>query len=347
MLPDTNDVTIAFVPRETVSQTPECLERLIALTPRPYDLVTVVAGYPVDLVAAIRQRLDIVDGQLIEFPHYVTPNEARNAALAKTTSKYIVFVDHDVHVAENWLAPLVACARETNAAIVSPLIFEREPLFTLLHMVGGEAGVDPLPSGLNAYRESHYHAHEAFSDVAEPITRHPTGLAEFHTVLVETQWLRSVGGLDPELLSICEHWDMCIAAERTGRSIYVEPESKVTYVPVKRVTPEDARWFTLRWSKAWADDSVSRIAKKYDISPEDPSFDGLRIFLRQHRGYRYGPIEKKINNLVRRRAGRFLTKHVVRPVVELSQNAQLKQDLAVWRKKYDETPSPYDFDNQS
>lgn len=336
-MPTANDVTIAFVPRETVSQTLECLERLIELTPRPYDLVAVVAGYPADLVAAIRQRVENVDGHLIEFPHYVTPNEARNAALASSSSRYIVFVDHDVHVAENWLAPLVACARETGAAIVSPLIFERKPLLTYLHMVGGEAGVDPLPSGLNAYRDIHHHAHKTVSSVGEPITRHPTGLAEFHTVLVETQWLAGVGGLDPKLLSVSEHWDMCIAAQRTGRSIYVEPDSKVTYVPVSRVTPQDARWFAVRWSKAWSEDSLSHLARKYDISPQDPSFNGLRGFLRRHRNYRYLPLEKKIARFLGKRAGRFITKRLVQPVVELSQDAQLRKDLAAWRKHRDAT----------
>ena len=346
-MPETNDATIGFVPRETVSQTLGCLDRLIALTPRPYDLVAVVAGYPSGLVEAVRQRLEPVGGRLIEFAHYVTPNEARNAVLAKARTDYIAFIDHDVHVAENWLAPLVACARETGAAIVSPVIFEREPLFTWLHMVGGEARVDPLPSGRNAYHERHVHAHKPLAEIAEPITRHETGLAEFHTVLVETGWLRSVGGLDPGLLSVFEHWDMSVAATSSGRTIYVEPESKVTYVPVTRVTSEDARWFALRWSEAWAEKSILRVAGKYDIPPQDSSFDGLHGFLRTHRGYRYIPVEKKIGSLVGRRAARWLTKHVAVPVMEMSQRPQMERDLALWREQRNEFVSRQDFVDQS
>lgn len=347
MMPSSNDVTIAFVPRETVSQTLECLERLIELTPGPYDLIAVVAGYPADLVAATRQCLDAVGGELIEFSDYITPNEARSAALAKTDTDYIAFVDHDVHVAENWLAPLVACARETDAAIVTPLIFEREPLFTYLHMVGGEAGVDPLPSGRNTYREIHAHAHEAMAGVADPIRRHATELAEFHAVLVETGWLRSVGGLDLEILSVCEHWDMCITAARTGRSIYVEPESKVTYVPVKQVTPEDARWFALRWSKAWTRRSLSRLSEKYDIDTDDRSFDGLRAFLRVHRSRIHQKAQRKINKVVGRRATRFLMKRVVAPAMEVAGRRQLNQDLAGWQRQHSEFIRTHGIGNQS
>lgn len=322
--------TIAFVPRETISQTLDMLDTLLAHTEQPYELVVVTAGYPADIVAGIRRRVGSVGGRLIELGAYATPNEARNAALEATATDYIVFVDHDVHVDRGWLGPLVDCARETGAAIVGPLTFELRPLFSKIHMAGGEARVLPKPSGGNAYHELHFEQHARAGAAKEFAERQQTELVEFHTVLVEAAWLRSVGGLDPDLLSLSEHWDMCITAARTGRSVFMEPRSRVNYSPPSRLSADDIRWFTVRWSEEWNSRSIRRLSEKYAIDLDDDSLIELRRFLKNHRKHRYAPLRSRLSRFLGRRLGGIVTDDIIRPAVEFAQKRRLRRDLANW-----------------
>jgi len=41
-------------------------------------------------------------------------------ALRHASGKYVVFVENDVVVSENWFSRPVACAEETGATVVSP-----------------------------------------------------------------------------------------------------------------------------------------------------------------------------------------------------------------------------------
>ena len=117
-------ITIAFVPRETINQTVECLATLIEHTPEPFHLIAVTGGYPQAVVDEMKPLVDACGGELLAFDHFLTPNEARNEALERTDTDKIVFVDHDAFVTPNWLDPLVECASETSAAVVGPLLFE-------------------------------------------------------------------------------------------------------------------------------------------------------------------------------------------------------------------------------
>lgn len=324
--------TVAFVPRETVSATLASLDTLLARTPPPYDLVAVVAGYPENVRRGVRDRVEAAGGTLIDLPSYATPNEARNAALAAAKGDYTAFVDHDVFVAEGWLAALVRCAVETGAAIVGPLTFEGRPMFDRIHMMGGEAKV-VRQAGRNRYVEVHHHAHEAVGRLAEPPTRRRTDLVEFHAALVETAWLHGAGGLDPDLLSLSEHWDMCIAAKADGREIWVEPASRVTYAPPGRLSREDARWFSVRWSDEWNDRSIERLARKHGIAADDGSLDGLRRFARDHRRHRFAPLRGRLAGFVGRRAARLLVHGIAQPLVELCERPRVRRDLARWRER--------------
>lgn len=325
-----SSVTVAFVPRETISQTLEMLDTLIAHTEPNFTLIVVAAGYSADLVKALRERVDVVGGRLIEFAAFVTPNEARNAALDLAETDYIAFVDNDVHVDRNWLPPLVACACETGAAIVSPLIFELEPLFSRLHMAGGEARIIARPEGGNIYHDVHHEAHAQDDGCGSAGERRQTELAEFHAVLVDVAWLRSVGGLDPNLLSVSEHWDMCITAVRTGREVFLEPRSRVNYVPPAKPTRDDLRWFAVRWSHEWNEQSIAHLCRKYEMNPEEGSFEGMRWFLNFHRTHRFTSARRSIVRLLGQRLGRAVFNRLALPVLEGLEKPRVRRDLARW-----------------
>lgn len=306
------------------------LNVLIEHAGQPFDLIVVTGGYPADLVAALRSRVDAVGGRTIELPAYVTPNEARNAALEITKTDYIVFLEHDVHIDGNWLPPLLACARETGAAIVSSLIFELEPLFTRLHMVGGEARVIPKPKGGTIYHDVPYEIGVNDEVMIASIERRRTELADLHSVLVEVAWLRSVGGLDPDLLSLSEHWDMCIAAAQTGREIYLEPLSRANYVPPTKPTADDVRWFSVRWSNEWNDRSIARLCDKYGMDANEGSFAGVHEFLKGHRQHRFIPLQRKFTRYMGSSVGRYVFNRFARPIFEILEKPRIRRDLRRW-----------------
>lgn len=335
-------VTLAFTPRETINQTLACLDNLLAKTPAgTFTLIGVAAGYPPNVTAQMQARIDAAGGELIIFGHFITPNTARNAVLDKTTSDYIVFLDHDVFVAENWLQPLVECAKETGAAIVSPLMFEGKPEFTRIHMAGGTAEVATDENGRRHYVDKHRFAHVNINTLP-PIERQQIGMAEFHCALVETAWLKSAGGLDPQLLSVSEHWDMCVTAKKAGRTIFLEPESKVNYTPPTYMDEADTRWFVVRWSDEWNEKSVAYLVNKYDLDVNAKGIRSLRKFAPKHRKLRLMPLQKKYEKRLGRVLGKFVFR-LIRPMYlnqyEKWEQPDLKSDMDKWRKSFQHTSS--------
>ena len=327
-LPFSMETTVAFVPRETVSRTVPALRDLLRNTPAGAQMIAVLAGFPQTIKDEVADLLENVGGEIIDGPTLLPPNHARNLALEKARGRYIAFVDNDVTVAENWLPALVDCARETGAAIVGPLTFEGHPGFRRIHMAGGEIGAPALGNGLHGYREIHHHAHSLLENVAGPIARSETGLVEFHAVLVETEWLRSQGGLDPGLLSVSEHWDMCFTAARQGRLIFIEPESRVNYEPPRQLTPEDIRFFNLRWSMAWCARSLERLAEKHRIAPRE--LRGVRRFVIEHRMHRFSCLKRNLRKRFGRLAGTVICA-VTGAFLLLPDHVKLRADLRKWR----------------
>ncbi|MCU0796172.1 MAG: glycosyltransferase [Akkermansiaceae bacterium] len=322
------ETTVAFIPRETVSRTVPALRDLIRNTPSGSQMIAVVAGFPETIKNEVTEMLRSVGGEVIDGPTFLPPNHARNLALEKAKGRYIAFVDNDVTVAENWLSPLVDCARETGAAIVGPMTFEGYPEFRRIHMAGGEISAPPLAGGLHGYCEAHHHAHRLLADISEPIARSETELVEFHTVLVETEWLRSQGGLDPRLLSVSEHWDMCFTAARQGRLIYIEPESRVNYAPPRDLTPEDIRFFNLRWSMEWCTRSLDHLSEKHRIARRE--LRGVQRFVIEHRFHRFSPLKHRLKKSCGSIIGSLLT-IITGACLLLPDSLKLRADLKKWR----------------
>jgi glycosyltransferase involved in cell wall biosynthesis len=113
--------TIVFVFRERLSPTLACLHHLLRTTSGPFELICVDGGAPESISASLRGLAAKHCFTLIRSEHYLSPNESRNLALKHVQTPYVVFVDNDVKVSQNWLDPLVRCAEETGAWLVAPL----------------------------------------------------------------------------------------------------------------------------------------------------------------------------------------------------------------------------------
>jgi GT2 family glycosyltransferase len=192
--------------------------------------------------------------------------------LREVTTKYVVFIDNDVVVTSGWLKPLVECAEETNATVVSPLICQHLPLHTEVHCAGGESGIKVETKGEITRRriiEKIYKQGQKVADIYPQLQRQKTGLAEFHCMMVRTEIFQQIGLLDEKLLNTKEHVDFCILVTEAGGSIYLEPQSLMTYVPATQLEWTDIHYYMLRWSDAWELASLKHLSEKWKITEHD------------------------------------------------------------------------------
>ncbi|RAM53247.1 MAG: glycosyltransferase family 2 protein [Hapalosiphonaceae cyanobacterium JJU2] len=266
------EVTIVVVPRERFSYSRESLESIYDNTDYPFKLIYVDGGSPADIKNYLQAKAAEKQFQLIRTNHYLSPNHARNIGLRQVNSKYVLFMDNDVAVTPGWLQALVDCAEATDATIVSPLVCQYLPLHTEVHCAGGESGVKVETKGETTRRrmiEKIYKQGRKVADVRPQLQRQPTGLAEFHCMLVRREIFDRIGLLDEGLLNTKEHVDLCILVNEAGGTIYLEPESLVTYVPGPPLQWTDLHFYMLRWSDAWELASLKRLRDKWNLTEDE------------------------------------------------------------------------------
>ncbi len=227
---------------------------------------------------------------LLRSPHHLSPNQARNLALGHVRTKYTVFLGNDVLVADGWLESLTRCAEETGASFVSGVSCWPSPDEPVVYCAGGETHI--VDDGRSrTLCDVHHHAGRRFVDVRAGLRRQPSEAATFHCVLVRTDVLQGMGGLD-EQLHVLDHVDLCLRAHREGAGGWFEPTSVVTYVPPHPLRFSDLPFFLLRWSRAWIESSFAHFCHKWDIDPRDPTLEGNRRWLHDHRWRVLGAVRR-------------------------------------------------------
>ncbi|TVP59430.1 MAG: glycosyltransferase [Nodularia sp. (in: Bacteria)] len=290
-------VTIIVSPRERFSHTRNSLESIYQHTEYPFQLIYVDGNSPSHIQRYLEEQAAEKGFELIRTNHYLCPNHARNLGLRQVNTKYVVFIDNDVEVTPGWLKTLVDCTEQTGATIVSPLICQHLPLHAEIHCAGGESRVKVETKGETSRRriiEKIYQQGRLVADVRPQLQREKTGLAEFHCMIVRTEIFDQLGFLDEALLNTKEHVDFCMLVTEAGGSIYIEPESIVTYVPGPPVEWSDLHFYMLRWSNAWEMASLKRLRDKWNLT-EDEYFQKKYSTLGRRRNYTIiSPLVKSI-----------------------------------------------------
>jgi GT2 family glycosyltransferase len=268
-------VTIVVSPRERFSYSRESLDSIFDNTKMPFSLIYVDGNSPQYIQNYLDKKSTERGFKIIRTDHYLAPNQARNLAIPQVTSEYILFIDNDVVVAPGWLERLVKCAEETNAGVVSPLTCIGKKIHQKVHLAGGEAHIKVKVDGDHTQRkvhEKHYFVNRPVAEILDQLDRNQCEFAEFHCMLVRRSLFDTIGLLDEKLLSTREHIDFCMSVTQTGRSIYCEPSSVVTYVPDIVFRPSDMAYFMLRWSDEWEISSLQHFQKKWDLNGQDKYF---------------------------------------------------------------------------
>lgn len=283
-------VTLVVSPRERFSYSRESLDSIYTHTNTPFDLIYVDGNSPVKVQQYLADQAKAKGFTLIRTAQYLSPNQARNLAIAQVKTPYVVFVDNDIAVTPGWLQQLLQCAQETDADVVCPLTCIGQPLHQIIHLAGGEAHIETFqkPGKTKTKRrihEKHYFVNRPVAEVQDQLQRRQCEFAEFHCMLVRTDLFDRIGLLDEALLSTREHIDFCMTATNAGAKIYCEPTSVVTYVPGK-LEWSDLPFFMLRWSDAWELASLEHFRRKWNVT-EDKYFQKRyrRLGQRRHQGY--------------------------------------------------------------
>lgn len=268
----TPQVTIVVVPRERFSFTQASLESLYQHTQYPFKLVYVDGNSPPKVRRYIEKQAKEKNFEVIRKNYYLSPNHARNVGLSNVDTKYVLFCDNDVIYESGWLQALMACAEETGASIVGPLMCEQKPAYTCVHFAGGESHVVVDIHGKRRLREKMYKQGEQAAEIRSTLKRMPTELAEFHCMLVRREIFDHIGGqFDEAMLNTKEHLDFCMSVIQAGGTIYFEPAALATFVPAPPLEWSDIHFYMLRWSIAWGRASLEHLQEKWNIT-EDSYF---------------------------------------------------------------------------
>lgn len=274
MLSSEPKVTIVVAPREKFSCAQESLESIYEYTREPFDLVYIDGGSPGYLRRYLADQARRLGFKLIRRNGYLSPNRARNLGLREVQTRYVVFLDNDVVVSPGWLQPLVACAEETGAAIVGPLVCQGRPLHQIVHCAGGACGIREKVLDSDGGRrrimyERIFHQGRRVDQLAPRLERRQSEHAEFHCMLVDTAFLRKIGMLDEGVLNTREHIDLCITVRQAGGEVYLEPASVVTYLYDDPLKLTDIPFYMLRWGDVWERRSLEHLRRKYDLTVDE------------------------------------------------------------------------------
>jgi hypothetical protein len=234
--------TVIVSARDRFSPTADCLENLFENTPGPVDYILVLGGAPEAFRAAIMERY-AARVKIILADRFLNCAEARNLGLREAKTESAACLDNDVYPRAGWLAPLLACRRETGAGLVVPLMLENQ---RNIHTAGNRLFVTHKGGKPFAAKVLPYYKHEVHEGTN--LKREPSDYGEMHCQLVDVKAALALGVLD-ERVQEGEELDSGLAWKKGGRSIWFEPASIVVYdFPLRIEDPIDIPIFKWRWN---------------------------------------------------------------------------------------------------
>jgi hypothetical protein len=120
-------------------------------------------------------------------------------------------------------------------------------------------------------------------------------------LLVRTETLRALGGLDEACPTAFEHNDLCLSIAARGGQGWLEPSAVVDYVIDRPTAPANAPYHAVRWSRRWIDESLAGFCAKWGLDPADPALASDLESLHHRRRRPFLPARRRIERLARGR----------------------------------------------
>jgi GT2 family glycosyltransferase len=295
--------TVVVTQRERYTPSPRHVDLILDRAGPAARVIVVDGGSPSPIREWHHELAARRDLLLLRVEHALAPSEARAAALPFVTTEFTAFVDNDVVMSDDWLAPLERAADETGAWAVGPLYLHGFPTGTpdapRIHMAGGRCQIIEV-DGMR-----HMDADMASYDVpaadAWPTARFRTGLLEYHCVLVRTEFLRADGVHDIELRTGHDMYDLCLKLTAAGGECWLDPSVSLFYDRPDRIDDADRELYMLRWSSAWDSLTLGHFIASWNLDPADPD----RAFTEYWHGFQrrlgYLPANTPLERLQRKR----------------------------------------------
>ena len=260
-------VTVVMVQRDRVSVAGRAIRQLFDVTEAPFVFVYVDGRSR----RSVRRELDRLRDEfgfvVLRADRRLTPNQARTIGLREVTTPYVVFVDNDCLVQPGWLTTLLRTAEEQSAAVVGPLYAVGDPVPQRVHVAGGFTILDGA-AGERHFQDILRFYNLPWVDLPTDLQRQRCDFAEFHCLLIRTDILVAVGGLDQAMFSTHEHLDLCMRVSAAGGEVWFEPAVVVNFAFPSELRVSDLPYFLWRWSEQATRATLEHFSTKYDIGPE-------------------------------------------------------------------------------
>lgn len=267
-------VTVVVTTRDRYSAMRESITSLFENTDFPFKLVIVTGKAPGWVRKLGRAEASRRGGEYVDCPRPLTPAEARNVGIDHADTEYVVFTENDVVYSPGWLKTLVEAADATHAGVIAPMVCEGRPLHTILHHVGAVENNDETllttASGEKDFVEEFFLQGHTLDEVRSQLSRRRTLNVEMHCFMVRKSVLDRIGKFDPDIVSK-EYLDFSWRVRESGETMWVEPESVVTFLVPSKDDPvhfSDLSCFLLRWSRSWQTRSHDALKAKWNLKEE-------------------------------------------------------------------------------
>lgn len=266
-------ITVVVSQRESFGHTERSLESLYATAGAPFDLIYIDAGSPAGVRHFIEDAAHRRGFRVIRRQAFITPNEMRNLALASVETDFVAFVENDLIFRDGWLRHLLACADETGADLVGPLIYIGERGFRKIHFAGVNVRVEEGAAGLRLVESHRFLGQNITPEIARQLVREPSEMLELHCMLVRRSIFGRIGPFDEGLRSMNEHLDFCMVVRQSGGVVMFEPDAVVNHL-LPRQFPFDLQSLPFlfeRWSTSNNVASAEHFRTKWKLAPGDPA----------------------------------------------------------------------------
>ncbi len=261
-------VTIVVMPRDHFSTMDKCLDQVFKNTPEPSEVWVLSGGTP----EAVKRRWSeryAGKAQFTFFPEFKNGAELRNYSLKKIKTRLAVFLDSDVYVRPGWLEPLIRCQRETGAAMVTPIILDRNDR---IHTAGNDFIIVEHDGQTYAGMELRFQHHRVPGKAR--LARQETAFCEMHCQLVLVEVGKKFDLFDP-ILREFQEMDAGLTLKKHGYKMMFEPESTVYLFYEERLGhAEDLRFHMWKWDMTAMHEGFEYFKKKWGLDiNQDNTFD--------------------------------------------------------------------------
>ena len=179
-------------------------------------------------------------------------------------TKYVVFVDNDIHYEAGWLEALEENAERNRSSVVAPLICIGPPTAATIHHAGGILFAEGDPEHPTV-SERHRLMDKPMGEFNPLTAPEKNEIAEFHCLLMRRDVLDEIGFFDERLVTR-EQIDLALRLKIAGKTVTFEENAVVTYMRAGRQSQADLDYFLQRWDHSLVLKSLSIFESTWDVT---------------------------------------------------------------------------------